>query len=97
VWVGRINSYWIPGTWLPFLMLMLAMALAAWKAPRTPAGFASAVGLVFLAFFAFNKQAFCNYYFFTIGAFCCAIAAEPMATRFAQRTSTPAASVRAGA
>ena len=28
-----------------------------------------------LGFFAFNKQAFCNYYFFVIGAMCCAIAA----------------------
>ena len=31
---------------------------------RDAAGFAAAVAITFLAFFAFNKQAFCNYYFF---------------------------------
>ena len=31
--------------------------------------------LILLGFFSFNKQAFCNYYFFVIGAICCAIAA----------------------
>ena len=30
---------------------------------------------MFFAFFAFNKQAFCNYYHFVIAALCCAIAA----------------------
>ena len=28
-----------------------------------------------LGFFAFNKQAFCNYYYFVLGALCCAVAA----------------------
>ena len=31
--------------------------------------------MIFLPFIAFNKQAFANYYFFVIGATCCAIAA----------------------
>ena len=39
-------------------------AVSLWRLPRTPAGFAAAVALTFFAFFAFNKQAFCNYYFF---------------------------------
>jgi len=52
-----------------------ALILVFRKAPRTTAGFAAAMSLLCLAFFAFNKQAFCNYYFFVIGAICCAIAA----------------------
>jgi hypothetical protein len=53
-----------------------ALVWSLWRAPRTPAGFAAALALLSLAFFAFNKQAFCNYYFFAIGAMCCAIAAS---------------------
>ena len=51
-----------------------AMGLSLWRAPRTPAGFAAAVALTLGAFFAFNKQAFCNYYFLVVGALCVAIA-----------------------
>lgn len=50
-----------------------------------PAAFAAALGLLFLFFFAFNKQAFVNYYFFVLFAFGAAIAA----TR--TREITPAA------
>lgn len=57
------------------LAAFLLGALALWRAPRTPSGFAAAVALVFIGFFAFNKQAFCNYYFFVVGALCVAIAA----------------------
>ena len=62
-------------TWLPGLLGPLAVALALWRLPRSPAGFAAAVALIFLVFFAFNKQAFCNYYLFVIGALCAAVAA----------------------
>jgi hypothetical protein len=75
VFIGFRNSAWIPGVWVALLVAILAIALAAWNAPRNAAGFALGLGLVYLGFFAFNKQAFCNYYFFVIGAFCCAIAA----------------------
>jgi hypothetical protein len=34
--------------------------------------------LVGLAFFAFNKQAFCNYYYFVIATACWAVAAIRM-------------------
>ena len=51
------------------------LALSLWRSPRNPAGFAASLALISLAFFAFNKQAFCNYYFFVVGALCCAIAA----------------------
>jgi hypothetical protein len=57
------------------LAVLVALGLALWRAPRDPAGFAATLSLVSLAFFAFNKQAFANYYFFVIGALCCAIAA----------------------
>ncbi len=54
------------GSWVGFVAMLPALLLGALRAPRTPAGFAAASGLVFLAFFAFNKQAFCNYYFFMV-------------------------------
>jgi hypothetical protein len=53
----------------------IAVGLSLWRAPRSVAGFALSVGFVCFCFFAFNKQAFANYYFFVIGALCCAIAA----------------------
>jgi hypothetical protein len=52
------------------------VALCLRRLPRTPAGFSAAIGLILLAFFIFNKQAFCNYYYFIIAAFCTAIAAS---------------------
>jgi hypothetical protein len=54
---------------------LVALALSMWRSPRTPAGFAASLSLILLGFFSFNKQAFCNYYFFVIGSICCAIAA----------------------
>ncbi|HET8627489.1 MAG TPA: hypothetical protein VFL91_08720 [Thermomicrobiales bacterium] len=62
-------------TWLALPALVPATALALWRAARTPAGFAAAVACVFLVFLVTNKQAFANYYFFVLGALCCAIAA----------------------
>jgi hypothetical protein len=58
-----------------FVVLAAAIVLTLWRCPHTPAGFAAAVALSYLLFFAFNKQAFANYYFFVIGALCCAISA----------------------
>jgi hypothetical protein len=58
---------------LAFLAAILAMVVAWQRCPRTPSGFALAVGFVFFAFFAFNKQAFCNYYSFVVGALCVAL------------------------
>lgn len=60
---------------------LIALAIALRRSPRTPAGFAASLALIGLAFFAFNKQAFCNYYFFVIGAICCAIAASTCSPR----------------
>ncbi len=64
-----------------FVALVPALALVIWRSARTPAGYAGAIALVYLAFFAFNKQAFVNYYAFVVGALCCALAAgTPMPT-----------------
>ena len=41
----------------------------------SPAVFAAALAFASLAAFAFGRKAFCNYYFFVIGALCCAVAA----------------------
>jgi hypothetical protein len=73
-WFARDAASY-PPTWLALPAVLPALALVLWRAARTPAGFATAVAFVFLVFLATNKQAFCNYYFFVIGALCCAIAA----------------------
>ena len=67
------------GAGVAFAAAAVVAALAVWRAPRTPAGFALSVAAVFLAFFAPNKQAFCNYYLFVIGALCVAVAAAATA------------------
>jgi hypothetical protein len=79
-WFAR-NAASHPPTWLALPAVVPAIALALWRAARTPAGFATAVAFVFLIFLVTNKQAFCNYYFFVIGALCCAIAATQPASK----------------
>jgi hypothetical protein len=67
----------LPGMALavPFIAVGAASALVLWRCGKTPAGFAAGTALILFAFFAFNKQAFGNYYYVVIGAMCCAIAA----------------------
>ena len=45
------------------------------RAVHSPAGFATALTFTYLAFFEFNKQAFCNYYYLVIATACWSIAA----------------------
>lgn len=59
--------------WAGFAAAALAISLGLWKAPRTPGGMMAAAGLLFVSFFALNKQAFCNYYLFVIGLCACAM------------------------
>lgn len=73
-WYARDGAGPLP-TASAFVAAVVAVALCLWRAPRTPAGFAASVALSLLAFFAFNKQAFCNYYYLVIGALCCAAGA----------------------
>jgi hypothetical protein len=61
--------------WLNLAVVPVAWGLAAWRAPRTPAGLGMASALLFLLFVAFAKQAFCNYYFLVLGCLCCGLAA----------------------
>lgn len=70
-----------PGIWPAFAAAGVAVALALWRAERSPAGFAAAVAMVFLPFIALNKQAFANYYYFVIGALWCALAVMPATPR----------------
>jgi hypothetical protein len=67
-WIARTTGKEL--SWLAFVAVVPALILAARRAPKTAAGFASAVAASYLAFFAFNKQAFANYYYFVIGALC---------------------------
>ncbi len=74
VWIYSLTGR-IPPTWVGAIVGAATVALVLWKAPRTPAGFAIGVTLVTTVFFAFSKQAFANYYYFTIAMACWAIAA----------------------
>jgi hypothetical protein len=67
------------GAGLGFLIAIAAMFWTARHASRTPAGFAAATALVFGLFFAFNKQAACNYYFLVFAACVCAAASIQLA------------------
>lgn len=60
--------------WLPFLLAAAVIAFAWRNGTVTPSAKCHAIGFVLLVFFAFNKQAFCNYYFLVIGALVCAVA-----------------------
>jgi hypothetical protein len=72
----------LPGDWGPRLsvvgavVLLPVAALIAWRAPRTPSGFAISFAFMLMAFFAFSRQGGGNYYFAVIGALCCAVAAS---------------------
>ena len=57
-----------------------AAILTAFATRNTAEGFAASVSFTTFSFFAFGSKAFCNYYFFVIGALCCAIAAVPQAS-----------------
>ncbi|HKU36915.1 MAG TPA: hypothetical protein VJR89_02175 [Polyangiales bacterium] len=79
LWVHEGSE--IPNAAWGFVAASLAIVLALWRAPRTAAGFAGALGLSVLCFFAYGKQAFSNYYFFVIGAVCSALAFSVRAAR----------------
>jgi hypothetical protein len=61
--------------WLGFAAAGLALLAVMLRRNGHPAVFARDVAFVLFAFFAFNKQAFYNYYFLVLGALCCALAA----------------------
>jgi hypothetical protein len=73
-WFAQGDQHW--PTWLAFVGAAVGAALTVWRGARSPAGFAAGVALIFALFFAFNKQAFCNYYFLVIGACALGLAAS---------------------
>ncbi|HSZ18983.1 MAG TPA: hypothetical protein VK770_04280 [Candidatus Acidoferrum sp.] len=75
VWLYRHAGGYKAPILVPFLIVVPVIVLALRHCAHTPAGFAAAVTLTYVTFFAFNKQAFCNYYYFAIGAACWAVAA----------------------
>ena len=78
VWIGfNVDSKYTTWVWMAFAGVTVAMFLSFWKARRDAMGFVAAMALVYLVFIAFNKQAFCNYYFFVIGCLCCALGSAP--------------------
>ena len=77
--VARAGGPYLPN-WIAFAALLPALGLALRRRAGTPTAFAAAVAFVALIFFAFNKQAFNNYYFLVLGALCGAIAAAQPAT-----------------
>jgi hypothetical protein len=61
----------LPNEFVKWLGALASVAVSVWgffRAPRTPAGMSAVAGASMLAFFALGKQAFCNHYFFAIGA-----------------------------
>ena len=76
VWIHHNYPQLTIERWAPFLSIVPAIAFALWRCARTPAGFAAAVTFVYLIFFAFNKQAFANYYYFVIATACWSAAAQ---------------------
>ncbi|HEX2571656.1 MAG TPA: hypothetical protein VH877_19000 [Polyangia bacterium] len=73
-WVARTSGHRLPSL-VGFLALVPVLGLGLWRGARTPAGGAAVVGCTYLVFFAFNKQAFANYYFFCLTALLAAVSA----------------------
>ncbi len=73
-WMAR-RGVQPPGVAVTLLALGIATVFVWRTLPRSPAGFAAGIAIVSLATFAFGKKAFCNYYFFVIGALMTSVAA----------------------
>jgi hypothetical protein len=65
-----------PPMWTALLAVAAVVAICLWRCERSPAGFAFAVTVTYLTFFALNKQAFANYYFYVIAGLCVTVAAD---------------------
>ncbi|MGI8871208.1 MAG: hypothetical protein ACR2KI_01225 [Candidatus Limnocylindria bacterium] len=62
--------------WVAFGLAGSAMLLVLIRGVATPARLAVGVAFIYLAFFAFSKQSFMNYYYFCIAALCAAVAID---------------------
>ncbi len=70
-----------PPQWFPFLPALIAAWVVVKRGNASASSFAGGMALIYITFFCFNKQAFCNYYFLVSGALCAAIAAGSGGTR----------------
>ncbi len=70
--LARRHIY-LPG-WLPFVLAGAVAAIAWRKKTLSPSAQFSACAFSLGVFFAFNKQAYCNYYFLVIGLLACSLA-----------------------
>lgn len=68
---------WIGPAWVAFAAVGASIILCVIRRP----GFLPAVAFVYFVFFAFNKQAFANYYYFVMAGLCIASAAETLNRR----------------
>jgi hypothetical protein len=66
--LGHGSFWWAVGA------ACIAIVIGLIFTPNTSRGFAATVSLYSLAMFAFGSKAFCNYYYFVIGALCCTVA-----------------------
>lgn len=74
VWADR--SGYGRGSFLWAIGAAVVAALVSLITTRnTPSGFATSSAFIMFAMFALGSKAFCNYYYFVIGAMCCAIGA----------------------
>jgi hypothetical protein len=69
-WWGYGRTGWTGPFWLAFVALFIAAMLSLWRLPRGIAGFVMGFAFTYYCFFAFNKQAFANYYYLVLGALC---------------------------
>jgi hypothetical protein len=75
--VYAIISGRLPSQYISFGILVIVLFLVWRYGQRSPSGYAAAMAFCLGIFFAFSKQAFCNYYFLVIGLLSAAIAAIP--------------------
>ena len=87
---GEPSFVWTVAAMGIALVVAIARAGGRSRDGGSPAFFAAALAFASLATFAFGRKAFCNYYFFVIGALCCAVAAAagPADERSAAPAST---------
>jgi hypothetical protein len=66
--LGQGSFWWAVGA------ACIAIVIGLRFTPNTATGFAATVSLYSLAMFSFGSKAFCNYYYFVVGALCCTAA-----------------------
>lgn len=61
--------------WAGLAAIVPVAVLGAWRAPRTPGGFALLAGATHMTLYIWSTHAFCNEYYNVFGAVMCAVAA----------------------